>query len=80
MKVTALAIFAILFFVTVLSISVMEIRAHYVISKQIAQQERDISNLQNQKDYYSSSNYEDNSQRDGEGNYGNSGDLIFTEE
>lgn len=79
-KVTLVAVCAIIFVVALLVISVVEIRTHYVLSNQIEQQERELDRLQKQKDYYNSSNYKDNSTRDGEGNYGNTGDLSFTEE
>lgn len=75
-----IAVCAIVFVLALLVISVVEIRAHFVVANQIEQQEEELANLQKQKDYYNSQNGKDNTTRDSDGDYGNSGDLTFTEE
>lgn len=79
-KVTLIAVCAIVFVLALLVISVVEIHTFHSLSSQIEQQDEDLSSLQKEKDYYNSANYKDNSARDETGNYGNDGDLIFTEE
>ena len=80
LKVTLIALSAIIFVIALFVVSVVEIKHINNLKSNISQQERELSNLQNKKGYYDSSNYEENHWRDDEDNYGNSGDLIFTEE
>ena len=80
LKVTLIALSAIIFVVALFVISVVEIKKINDLKSNISQQQQELSNLQNKKGYYNSSNYEENLWRDNEDNYGNTGDLIFTEE
>ncbi len=58
--------------------AVIEIRKYNQYTKLVSTQEQQIKDLENLKDYYNSSNYDDNAARD-DGNYAD-GDLVFEEE
>lgn len=59
-------------------LAAVEIRQYNKYTQQISAQEQQIKDLENLKDYYNSSNYDDNASRDN-GNYAD-GDIIFGEE
>jgi len=77
-KVLLIAILSIAFVFLLLVCSIVEIKKYNDYTKQLSAQEREISDLQNLKDYYNSNNYDENASRDN-GNY-TDGDIIFEEE
>jgi len=77
-KILLIAILSIAFVFLLLVCSIVEIKKYNDYTKQLSAQEREISDLQNLKDYYNSNNYDENASRDN-GNY-TDGDIIFEEE
>lgn len=59
-------------------LAAVEIRQYHKYAQRISAQEQQIEDLGNLKDYYNSSNYDDNASRDN-GNYAD-GDIVFGEE
>ncbi len=77
-KITTIAILAIVFVALLLIIGIIEIRLYNKYSNQLSVQESQIEELQNAKNYYNSKNYDENAPRDD--GYANEGDIIFKEE
>ena len=77
-KILLIAMMSIAFVCLLLVCAVVEIRKYNQYTKLASAQEQQIEDLENLKDYYNSSNYDDNASRD-DGHYAD-GDIIFGEE
>ena len=77
-KVLLVASIAILLFVALFVISIVEIRQYNNYLQKISSQEQQIKDLENAKDYLNSNNYDTNASRDN--NHAQDGDLSFMED